>query len=123
VVGASSNNFELFVSEIVLSESERGDSAMAQARLSMLNGLSVLRVNEQALHLAEAILASAALPRKAAADAAHIAVATVNAMDFLLTWNCTHIANAIILRRITRLCRESGYEPPTVCTPEELMEG
>jgi hypothetical protein len=63
------------------------------------------------------------LPPKAAADALHIAVATVNAMDFLLTWNCTHIANAIAFRTVARVCREMGFEPATVCTPEELMEG
>jgi hypothetical protein len=63
------------------------------------------------------------LPQKAAADALHIAVATVNAMDFLLTWNCTHIANAIVFRAVARVCREMGFEPTTVCTPEELMEG
>lgn len=73
--------------------------------------------------LPAAILQSAALPPKAAADAMHIAVATVNAMDFLLTWNCTHIANAIIFRTVAKVCREMGFEPTTVCTHEELTEG
>jgi hypothetical protein len=70
-----------------------------------------------------AILTSAALPAKAAADAMHIAVGTVNGMDFLLTWNCAHIANGIVLRAVTRLSREMGFDPPIVCTPEELLEG
>jgi hypothetical protein len=72
--------------------------------------------------LAVEILRTSALPRKAAADAARIAIATVNGMDFLLTWNCTHIANGIVQRAISRLSREMGYEPPTIVTPEELTE-
>jgi len=96
---------------------------MATARLSLMEAIPILSVNEEARRLARAILKSAALPPKAAADALHIAVATVNAMDFLLSWNCTHIANAIVFRRIAILCREMGFDPPVVCTPEELMEG
>jgi len=115
--------FELYISEVVLAEAERGDPTFAEARLRIVEGVSILKLTDRAKDLAAAILRSAALPAKAAADAAHIAVATVNAMDFLLTWNCTHIANAIILRRVNVVCRELGYEPPTVCTPEELMEG
>jgi hypothetical protein len=71
--------------------------------------------------LAAEILRTAALPSKAAADAAHIAVATVNGMDFLLTWNCTHIANGIVQRAVSRISREMGLEPPTIVTPEELI--
>jgi hypothetical protein len=61
------------------------------------------------------------LPDKAGADALHIAVAAVNAMDFLLTWNCTHLANGVVLKIVNAVCRDNGYEPPMVCTPEELM--
>lgn len=117
------SRFDLYVSEVVLEEAARGDAAAAQARLSVIENLPVLRVTNEAKKLAGAILRSAALPSGAAADAAHIAIATVNAMDFLLTWNCTHIANGFILRRIATICREMNLEPPTVCTPEELMEG
>lgn len=58
-----------------------------------------------------------------AADALHIALAAVNGMNFLVTWNCTHIANGFILQTVNTLCRGAGFEPPIVCTPEELMEG
>jgi len=115
--------FELFISEVVLDEAARGDTSAALARLGVLESIPILRVNDEARGLAAALLRSAALPPKAAADALHIAVATVNAMDFLLTWNCTHIANAIAFRTVARVCREMGFEPTTVCTPEELMEG
>ena len=61
------------------------------------------------------------LPTKARADALHIAVAAVNGMDFLLTWNCTHIANAALRPRIEEICRAAGFEPPVICTPLELL--
>jgi hypothetical protein len=68
------------------------------------------------------MLKLAALPQKAKADALHIAVATVHGMDYLLTWNCTHIANAIMRPKIESICRAAGYEPPVICTPPELVE-
>ena len=63
-----------------------------------------------------------AVPREAAADAAHIAVAVTNGVEYLVTWNFRHIANAALRVRIERVCREAGYEPPVICTPNELME-
>ena len=116
-------SFDLFVSEIVLEEIGRGDAEAASQRLAIVENLPILRATDQARSLAAAILKSAALPPKASADAAHIAVATINAMDFLLTWNCTHIANGIVLRKVSAVCREMNLEAPIVCTPEELMEG
>ena len=61
------------------------------------------------------------IPQKAATDAAHIAIATVHNIQFLLTWNCAHMANAEILIEIKSVCKSKGYECPIVCTPEELM--
>jgi hypothetical protein len=61
------------------------------------------------------------MPERAAVDALHVAVAVVNGMDYVLTWNCTHIANAAIRDKIEQTCRDAGYEPPVICTPEELM--
>jgi len=117
------HHFDLYVSIEVLNEIRRGDADAARNRLSFIESIPVLEVDVQARSLASEILKTSALPMKAAADAMHIAIATVNGMDFLLTWNCTHIANGIVQRVITRICREIGYEPPTVVTPEELMEG
>jgi len=62
------------------------------------------------------------VPRTAAEDGLHIAVAAVHGVDYLLTWNCKHIANATMRQAIERACREAGYEPPISCTPEELMD-
>ena len=63
-----------------------------------------------------------AMPKMAADDALHIALAIVHGMDFLLTWNCRHIANATMRSRIEETCRSAEYEPPIICTPEELLE-
>ena len=71
--------------------------------------------------LAADILASGKIPRKAATDAAHIAIAAVHGMDFPLTWNCVHIANAVNAKALAIICRFKGWECPVICTPEELM--
>ena len=73
--------------------------------------------------LAAALLREVPLPERAAADALHIAVAAVNGVSFLVTWNCTHIANATLRPRIEAVCRRLGYEPPVICTPQELLGG
>lgn len=112
--------FDLFLSDAVLEEMRAGDPAAAARRLSAAEGLGVLATTPEAQALAKTLLRAAALPSKAAVDAVHVAVATVSAMDFLLTWNCTHIANAVTRPRIEAVCRLSGFEPPTICTPEEL---
>jgi predicted nucleic acid-binding protein len=88
--------FELFVADPVLEEASRGDLEAAQRRLAFLEGIPVLTAHPDALGLARSFLAEAALPSNAAIDALHVALAAVHGMDFLLTWNCTHIANARI---------------------------
>ena len=72
---------------------------------------------------ANALISEGAIPATAEVDAFHIAVAAVNGVEYLLTWNCTHIANAVIRPRIAAVCRRQGIEPPIICTPQELMEG
>ena len=115
--------FDLFVSELVVQEAGRGNAEAARARLQVIAAYPVLRVGAAAQSLADSILRRAVLPSKAAADALHIATATVSGMNFLLTWNCAHIANGFVLQSVNVLCRDAGFEPPIVCTPEELMEG
>jgi hypothetical protein len=115
------SRFEMYISIEVLNEIRRGDPRSAELRLAYVESLPVLEADDQARALAAEILRTAALPQKAAADAAHIAIATVNGMDFLVTWNCTHIANGIVQRAVSRISRAMGLEPPTIVTPEELM--
>jgi hypothetical protein len=107
--------FQLFVSELVLEESSKGDRALAAQRLATVAQCQVLKVTETAQSLTMALLASGLIPGKAAVDAAHIAVAAVNGMDFMLTWNCRHIANAMTVDRVR------GFPAPVICTPYELM--
>lgn len=118
----SRSKLDFFISGEVLNEIRRGDPNAARLRLRYVQDLPVLEADDQARVLAAEILRTSALPQTAAADAAHIAIATVNGMDFLVTWNCTHIANGFVQRAISRLTREMGLEPPTTVTPEELME-
>ena len=114
--------FDVFVSDAVLQEVSRGNPEAAARRTAALAGIAVLSAPSEALVLAGRFLSAAAIPAKAAIDAAHVALATVHGMDFLLTWNCTHIANAAIRPKIEDVCRSSGYRPPIICTPLELSE-
>jgi hypothetical protein len=113
--------FECYISQVVLDEAGAGDPEEATKRMATISGLPVLEVTEEAESLTTAILASGAIPSQAVRDAAHIAVAAVNDVDYLLTWNCKHLANAQTIRRISVVCNREGYNMPVVCTPEELM--
>jgi hypothetical protein len=113
--------FDLYISEAVLDESAAGDATLARMRLQLLAEVPILALTGEILKLAEALVTEGPIPRKAAGDALHIAVATAYACDYLLTWNCRHIANAEIQRTVRRVLRRHGFEMPTICTPEELM--
>jgi len=113
--------FELYASQFVLDEAGDGDPTAAAERLKLLNGLTVLPLTDEVRDVANGLLDAGVLPRKAEADAVHIAVATVYEMDMLLTWNCRHLANAVILGSVGRHLREREYEVPIICTPDELM--
>lgn len=93
---------------------------MAARRLRLIEDLAPLPVTDAASELAKGILHFARLPAKAAEDALHIAIATVHGVDFLLTWNCKHIANAILVRKVAELCERRGQKCPVICTPPEL---
>ena len=110
------------MSQVVAQEAAGGDAGAASARLEILEGIQVLEVTSEARDLAGQLVDAGAVPEKAAVDALHIGIAVVNGMDYLLTWNCAHIANATMRHRIEGVCRACGYEPPVICTPEELME-
>lgn len=114
--------FRLVASELVLAEAAEGDADAARARLTALEMLVRLDTTEDAAALTRRLMELGAFPHKAAADAAHVSVAAVNRVDYLLTWNLRHIANAAVRVRIERACRRAGYEPPVICTPNELME-
>ena len=112
--------YELFVSQLVVREASSGDEEAARARVALVEGIPLLAVTDAVGALAEKLVAKGVIPTKAAEDALHIAVAAVHGVDFLLTWNCKHIANAAMRQAIERVCRDADYEPPVICTPEEL---
>jgi hypothetical protein len=115
-------DFELFVSQLVVDEAGVGDPDAAARRLAAIDGIPLLEASAGTDELVESLIKALALPPKAVADAAHIALTVVNGIDFLLTWNCTHIANAVLRPKIEATCRTHGYQTPVICTPEELLE-
>jgi predicted nucleic acid-binding protein len=112
--------YGLSVSTVVVEEAASGNAEAAQRRLSLLADVEILEVNDPAIRLAAQLVDKKAIPPKAAQDALHIAVACVNQVEYLLTWNYKHIANATMREAINRVCREAGYDPPVICTPAEL---
>lgn len=115
------SEFELCISQFVVDEASAGDAEAAKERMAILDPLPLLDISEAVLELASAILQSGVIPAKAARDAAHIAISAVHGIDFLLTWNCAHIANAQIIRQVQAICTQHGFPCPVICTPEELM--
>lgn len=115
------SKFELFVSQLILDEVSAGDADAVARRLMVLQGIPLIEAVVGTEDLIDALMRKLALPQRAAADAAHIALAVVNGMDFLLTSNCTHIANASNRPIIESVCDTFGYETPVICTPEELL--
>jgi len=120
---ARRDRFDLFVSRPVLAEARRGDTTAAARRLDALAGIPLLAMNRGVTTLATTLIRTGTLPPKARLDALHVATAAVNGINYLLTWNLRHLANAAIRGKIEDSCRKAGMQPPIICTPEELMEG
>ena len=116
------DSFDLFVSQTVIKESSSGNKEAAERRLEVLKQFPRLDITAEAETLATKLVSALPLPPKAMTDALHIAVSAVNGMNYLLTWNCAHIANATLRSQIEDVCRSAGYEPPIICTPQEMLE-
>lgn len=115
--------YELYTSRLVIQECEAGDARAAADRVAAMAGIALLQQTTAVAELAEALVRGVPLPPKATADSLHIATAAVHGIQYLLTWNCTHIANVTLRPQIEAVCRAAGYEPPLICTPEELNYG
>ena len=115
--------FVPFVSTVVLDEVSSGDFGAADDRKKAVSGLAVLDVNEEGQILAGALVGEGAVPEAYPEDALHIALATVHGMDFLVTWNSTHINNAVLRGKVENVCENNGYACPVICSPEELPGG
>jgi len=115
------NKYDLVTSQLVIDEASAGDATAAEERLVLLDDVPLLDIQHPDVQtVADNLIANHLLPEKAAADARHVAVSTVFGVDYLLTWNCKHIANAETLPRIYKMLRDSGFDPPLVVTPEEF---
>lgn len=117
------SDYELLVSQSVWQECAAGDPVAAQKRLTVLDGISVLAITQDMIDLARSLIEQAIIPVKAIEDALHIAVSTLHHVDFLLTWNCRHIANPVIQEKIAVYLEQHGLFLPIICTPEELLGG
>ena len=115
--------FRCFVSQAVIDEVSAGDLAEAQKRLSIIAGLPALETTKAVDRLIDAIMSLGVLPADAIQDAAHIALSAVHQIDYLVTWNCRHLANAQIMPKIAIACEREDCSMPIICTPEELMGG
>lgn len=113
--------YELVVSQYVIDEASAGDPTLAAERLELLDGIPLLPHAPEITSLADEIMSLGVLPEKAQVDALHIATVAHHQIQYLLTWNCKHIANAKILPRIHNLLAKWGIPVPIICTPEELL--
>ena len=116
------NTFELVVSELVHRESNVGDPQAVHDRSEALRGLPILSITQEAEDLARALTTNKAIPFSEPEDALHVALAATNGIEYLVTWNFKHIANATLRSKIEQVCVAAGYQPTTICTPEELLE-
>ncbi|QEG37930.1 type II toxin-antitoxin system VapC family toxin [Bythopirellula goksoeyrii] len=115
-------NYNLFISQVVIDESADGDPEAAAKRMNLLRGIDILEPPTDADEIVSALMQRVPLPSNAANDALHIAISVGNGIDYLLTWNCRHIANATLQARMEMVCDLFGFEMPTICTPEQLIE-
>lgn len=116
------SHFDLFTSDLVIVEASAGDPDAAQRRLTALSSLPLLAFDDTLYSIADRIAQFVVLPEHARADALHVAYAAFHSIDYLLTWNCKHLANGMLLKKIEHVCADLGYNAPVIVTPELLME-
>lgn len=114
-------HFDAFISELVIRECARGDKEAAAKRLQQLSEVPLVNLTDEVRDLARTLVERRIVPPKASEDALHVAVATHYGLDFLLTWNCRHIANGEVMRRLEEYCLENGLTLPILCTPQQLV--
>lgn len=115
--------FNTYISEVVVEEAAAGNKESAEKRLKELKGFSHLELTERVEQTAQIYMEKLSIPPKALRDAAHLAVASIHNIDYLVTWNCVHLANGEIIKRLLKLNEKLKIKTPVICTPEELMEG
>ncbi len=114
--------YKLFISALVVEECAGGDPTAAAERMEVIDGIPMADAGQDAIVLAELLLNGKAVPQSEPRDATHIAIAAINGIDFLTTWNFKHILNPATQHLIDSICRKAGYEPATICTPQQILE-
>ncbi|CAN2049703.1 PIN domain-containing protein [Candidatus Magnetomoraceae bacterium gMMP-1] len=116
-------NFDIYISALVIQEASRGDKEAAKKRLHALFHIPILEITQKVQDIAQVLMKENAVPIDFEEDALHIAVASVNGMDFLLTWNFSHINNAFKKSKIIRTLEKQGFIAPEICSPDEFLGG
>jgi len=114
--------YDLTTSPVVEREISRGDERAAERRIQLIRGVRLLAVTPESVKLAHRLIKNGPLPEKAEIDALHISVAAVHGIEYLLSWNCKHIANVFMQKDVARVIEAHGYECPVLCTPESMLE-
>lgn len=112
--------YNVFISQFVLDEARRGDVDAARRRLEVIKDFPLLDVTEDTINLSKIYETELNIPPKSIGDAGHIAVACLNKIDYLVTWNCTHLCNAEIIKKLMKVNKQLGIDTPIICTPEQL---
>ncbi len=115
------DKFDVFISDMVIQESSRGDKKQSSDRLNKLTNIPALKIDDEAKKLAKALLDGKAIPEKCPEDALHISVAAINGIDVIVTWNFKHINNPFTRKMIRTIIESKGIVCPEICSPEELI--
>ena len=120
---SESTKYDCFVSDFVFDEISRGDSNAASERMKAIENFKKLSLNQTVLDLAKHYEKGLGIPEKSKLDLYHLAISVGNGMDYILSWNFKHIANAFIREKLFEINSALGLRTPTICTPEELIGG
>lgn len=115
--------FDIYISALVIQEASHGDRIAAKKRMDALTGIPVLEIKNDVKDIALSLIRESAMPPNSQEDALHIAVASANGIEFLLTWNFSHINNAFTKTKITKTIESFGLISPVICSPEEILGG
>jgi len=117
-----SAKYETYISALVFEEAKKGDPDQAQIRLAAISSFPMLDIDDEARLLAEKIVGRRAVPAEYPEDALHIAVAAVNGIEVIITWNFAHLNNPFTRKKVRQIVEGEGFECPEICSPEELLE-
>lgn len=114
--------YNIFISQMVIDEAAHGDSSAAKKRLEEIKDFTILEVTKDIQNLSKIYEEELKIPPKSIGDAVHLAVACLNNIDYLVTWNCTHLCNGEIIKKLAKINKQLEIHTPIICTPEQLME-